>query len=276
MVMREFTLIRNMKSAIAEVLSSLCQMELWGTLAWSDTKLRYRRTRLGPFWVTLSTGIMVLSVGIVYGQIFGSPAGTGAAGYMPVFAVGSIFWAMISATLTEGCFVFVHASGLIKALRLPLTIHVYRMIARNIVLFLHNAVIILLLWTVFQWPVRWDTLLVVPALALNLLMLFGLSLALGVVCTRFRDVQQMVSAALQLAFLLTPIIWPPASLRGSKASALLDYNPLYYMIEVVRAPVLGEPVSSSDWAIASAVAAASLAGGLMVFGRFYKRVPYWL
>jgi ABC-type polysaccharide/polyol phosphate export permease len=195
-------------SAFRECVEVARRFDLWSTLAWSDTKLRYRRTKLGPFWITISTGLMVSSVGLVYGQIFGNPTGMGAAGYIAYFAVGIILWAFISATITEGCAVFVQAGGLIKALQVPLLLHVYRMMARNVVLIAHNAVIILLMWAVQQWPVGWGALLALPGLVLVMLSLFGVVMAISIVCTRFRDVQQIIGALLQLMFLLTPIIWP--------------------------------------------------------------------
>lgn len=261
---------------LGELVAVTTRYELWATLAWADTKLRYRRTKLGPFWVTISTGLMVLSVGIVYGQIFANPVGMGAAGYMPFFAVGTILWAFISITVMEGCNVFVQAGGLIKALRVPLLVHLYRMLARNIVLIGHNAVILVLLWLVLRWPIGWSALLILPGFALIVLTLLGTVMTLGVLCTRFRDVTQIIGALLQLLFLLTPIIWPPSSLRGSRASLLLDINPLYYMIEVVRAPILGEVISWKVWAVAVAVCAGSLGLGLALYGRFRHRLPYWL
>lgn len=268
--------VERPSSALDELINLIRRYDLWMTLAWSDTKLRYRRTVLGPFWVTITTGVLVLSVGLVYGKIFGSPSGMGAAGYMAYFATGIVLWSFISATLNEGCSVFIQNSGLIKALPVPLLLHVLRMMARNIVLFAHNAVIVVLLWLFIQWPVGWSIALVLPGFLLIVLTLFGAILTLGVLTTRFRDIQQLVATLLQLLFLLTPILWPASSIRGTQAAFLVDFNPLYYLLEVVRGPVLGQAVEPGVWIAAVATTAVSLVVGMGIYGRFRHRVAYWL
>ena len=137
---------------------------------------------IGPFWVTISTGIMVLTVGIVYGQIFSGPNLIGAAGYIPYFAVGIVVWSFISATIAEGCGVFITSSSLIKALKQPLPIHVYRMLLRNVILLGHNALIVVLLWAVFQWHAGWSLLLVLPGFVLLVSAVFGMVLVLAIRC----------------------------------------------------------------------------------------------
>lgn len=264
-----------MSAVREELLEMFAHFELWSMLAWSDTKLRYRRTRIGPFWVTISTGFTVLSVGLVYGHLFGLPTTEGQAGYVPYFAAGIIVWGFINATLSEGCTVFVQSAGLIKALRIPLLLHVFRMMARNIVLVAHNAVILILLWLVLQWHLGPGVLLAFAGFAILTSTLFGLVLVLGVFCARFRDIQQIVAAILQLMFLLTPIIWPPSGLKG-KTELIYKLNPLYHLIEVVRAPLLGQTVEPLTWIVAIASAALALAAGLAVYARFQRRIAYWL
>jgi ABC-type polysaccharide/polyol phosphate export permease len=270
----------DVRRVIMDVLAEFCfvarRIGTWGTLAWFDTKFRYRRTTIGPLWITLSTGVTVLAVGFVYGQIFGHPTGTTIAGYMAYFAVGTVLWAFVSTTISQACVVFSQSGGLIKALPVPLLLHVFRMIARNIVLLAHNALIIVMLWVVFRWSVDWRILLCIPGLILLVLTLFGTAVALGILGTRFRDIEQIVAALLQLMFLITPILWLPSVIRNTPASPLLDLNPAYYMIEVVRAPLLGEVADLKIWIGAVLIAAAALLCGLGLYGRFRHRLSYWL
>lgn len=260
----------------AELVALTRNYELWSTLAWSDTKLRYRRTKLGPLWVTISTGLTVLMVGTIYGGIFGTPAGLSLSNYIAYFACGLVFWTFISSTITESCTVFVQATPLIKALPLPILLHVYRMMARNLVLLGHNLIVILLLWVFAQWPLGWHVLLVIPGSILLIVAVFGAVLALSVICARFRDVQQIIAALLQLTFLLTPIIWPPEALAATRARLLLILNPVYYLLEIVRAPLLGDTAPLGIWAVATLIAVVSFATGMAVYGRFRRRIPFWL
>lgn len=260
------------KTALRDGIATLRDYERWGTLAWTDTSLRYRRTVLGPWWVTLSTGVFIGSVGLVWGGIFGTEMST----YMPFFAAGYVLWTLISGAMNEGCLVFIQALGLIKSTTTPLLVHIFRMLARQFIVFAHNLIIIALLWLIFQWPLGWHLLLLIPGLALLAAALLGSVLMLGVLCTRFRDVQQIIAAMLQLLFLLTPIMWKPQLLAGKRAALLMDFNPLFYMIDVVRAPMLGQVPSLSTWIGAFITAAVSLTLGLAIYGRFRYRIAYWL
>src|SRR5262245_20240699 len=146
---------KDMMSALRETQKHLWDVERWATLAWTDTSLRYRRTVLGPWWVTLCTGAVIGSVGLVWGAIFGSDMST----YMRYFATGYIIWTLISGALTEGCIVFIQAGGVIKSTTTPLLTHMYRMLARHIIVFAHNIVLVALLWGILRWPVGWSLLL---------------------------------------------------------------------------------------------------------------------
>jgi ABC-type polysaccharide/polyol phosphate export permease len=257
-------------AAFTEFFDMARQTERWGRLALVDTQLRYRRTTLGPAWLTLSTAILVLSVGLTYGTILGQSARQ----YIPYFMIGYIFWTFISATIIEGCSVFLAAGGVIKSVPAPLSLHVFRMMARQFIVLAHNAVLIVLGWLLLQWSVGWNVALIVPGFALVVATTLGVVLLLGTLCTRFRDLQQLVTALLQLLFLLTPIVWRPDSLRG--ANHILTYNPLYYLLEVVRGPLLGHSPSWAVWGGACLTAAVSLLTGLAVYGRYRHRIAVWL
>jgi ABC-type polysaccharide/polyol phosphate export permease len=261
-----------LRAAARDALSTLTDFERWGTLAWTDTSLRYRRTVLGPWWVTLSTAVFIGSVGLVWGGIFGTELSS----YMPFFATGYILWSLISSALNEGCNVFILAIGLIKSMTTPLLVHIFRMLGRQFIVFAHNIVIVGLLWAIFRWPIDWSILLVIPGMMVLAVALFGGVLMLGVLCTRFRDVQQIIGAMLQLLFLLTPIMWRADLLAGKRSAVLLDFNPLFYLIQIVRGPLLGAPPSLGVWLGALVSAIVSLTLGLAIYGRFRHRIAYWL
>ena len=263
---------RGTRLAFHESASTLRDYDRWATLAWIDTTLRYRRTVLGPWWLTISTGVMIGSVGLVWGAIFN----TDIPSYMPFFASGVILWSLISGSLTEGCNVFTSAAGLIKALPTPLMIHVHRMLARQVIILAHNSLLLVVLWAIFRWPIDWSVFLIVPGLIIVMIALTGGVLALGILCTRFRDVPQIIAAILQLLFLLTPIMWMPNSVRGKAVSVLLDVNPFYYFVEIVRGPLLGQPPGAYIWLMATILSLASLLVGHVFYGRFHHRVAYWL
>lgn len=253
-----------------ELQRSLMSYNVWGTLGWADIRLRYRRTTLGPFWITLSLGAMVLGIGILYSGLFASRQSD----YILSLAGGIVAWTLINSAITEGCSVFIASAGLIKASTLPLLHYLQRMLWRNVIIFLHNAVIIVVLWLIYGLP---DWIYVLPlALGLGILVvaLFGISMIVSVLCTRFRDLPQIVASVLQVLFFVTPIVWMPESLKTSPL--VLYLNPLYYLVEVVRSPLLGRPLPATEWLAAAGLALLSLAVGLHLFSRFRPRIAYWL
>jgi ABC-type polysaccharide/polyol phosphate export permease len=263
---------RSLSSAGREALEMLARVEQWSTLAWNDIKLRYRRTTLGPLWITLGLGATVLSVGILYGALFGNELTE----YIPYFTIGLVAWTFLASAINDGCTVFLGAAALIRAIPVPLVVHVYRMLARQLLVLAHNFLLIVGLWLILRWPLDANVLLLMPGLALNVIVALGLALFFGIVAARFRDVQLIVSMLLQLVFLTTPIMWQPKGLKGSAMSYVADFNPVYHLIEIIRRPLLNQAPTSTSWAISCVVAAGSFALGMAFYTRYRHRVPFWV
>ncbi len=256
--------------ALLDIATTLERHDLWRTLGWADVRFRYRRTTLGPFWLTISTGIMIFAIGLLYAGLFHQDISA----YIPSLAIGIIVWNFFITSITEGCSVFIHAGGYIKAYAIPLPIHVMRLLWRNIIIFLHNAVIIAVVWLVFRWELSPVLLLSAVGFAVMLVLVIGAVLFFGVLCTRFRDIPQIVASVLQLLFFITPIMWLPSSLGNHHW--IVDFNPLFSVIEVIRAPLLNQVPELRQWLIAAGSALASLVCGVAFYDRFGFRVPYWL
>jgi ABC-2 type transport system permease protein len=263
---------RHLSAALCEIRGTLMGIEQWSTLAWNDIKFRYRRTTLGPLWITISLGATVFSVGIVYGGLFGNELSQ----YLPYFAAGLIAWTFIGSTLSEGCGTFLGAAAIIRAIPVAPVVHVCRMLTRQLIMLAHNLALMVVLWLLFQWPLGWAFLLIVPGLVVNILAVFGAVLALSIVAARFRDIQLIVSTVLQLLFLLTPIMWEAKSLRGIAVTYVVDLNPLYHLIEVVRRPLLGETPMIASWLVSSMTAAVCLAVGSAFYARYRHRIAFWV
>lgn len=244
--------------------------QVWGTLGWHDIKQRYRRSVLGPFWFTLSTAIMVGVLGALYSVLLQQEI----VSYLPYLAVGLVVWQYLAASVTEGCTSLIGSAYLIKQIRLPLTVHVCRIAWRNFVILLHSLpVVIILLIGSGRWP--GVEFLLLP-FALFVLLLHGvwLGVALGVLCARFRDIPPIVINLVQVAFFFTPVMWSPEILK--ERAWIADYNPLYHMIEVVRAPIIGRPVHWQSWAWSVGFLAIGFIFAQILMKRFRNRVPYWL
>lgn len=256
--------------ALRDLGEGLVRWWLWGLVAWCDIKQRYRGSVLGPFWLTLSTAIMIGSLGALYSRLFHMEIKT----YLPYLSLGILAWGLVSTLLTEACTAFISAEHVIKQIRMPLTVHLYRVIARNVIVFGHNLVVFIAVAVWFQVTVNWADLMVLPGMVLLLFAMVPISLILGTICARFRDVPPIVASLLQVIFFMTPIMWRP-DLLGPNA-ALAIYNPFNCFIDLIRAPLLGQWVPETSWEISLAVTALSWLVAFPFFARFRARLAYWV
>ena len=239
-------------------------------LGWSEIRQRYRRSALGPFWLTISTGILVAGMGPLYGRLFGQEVGS----YFPFLAIGFIVWQLIASLVNDSGQVFIAAEQYIKQVRMPFTIHVLRMVWRNAIIFAHNFVIVILVLVAFVPAWNWRLLMALPGLILVLINGIWLALLLGMLCARFRDIPQIVTSIVQVAFFLTPVMWRKEMLGRYQWAA--DVNPLYHLIEIVRAPLLGQSPAGLSWVIVAMLTVAGFAVTMPLFARYRARIAYWI
>ncbi|WP_010539929.1 ABC transporter permease [Dietzia alimentaria] len=265
------------RRAVADLRQGLNQRELWLSLGWQDIKQRYRRSTLGPLWITIATGVMAVALGLLYSILFQIPL----AEFLPHVTVGLIMWGFISGCIKEGSEVFIANEGLIKQLPSALSVHVYRLVWRQFLFLLHNLVIWVVLMVVFPRPLGWELLL--SALGLAVLMVNGVWVAMlfGILATRFRDIAPLLDSMVQLLFYMTPIVWTTQTLyeQGgdiADRARIAELNPLYHYLEIVRAPMIGEPVAAYHWWIVLGCTGVGLLLAFLVLRQFRARVPYWV
>ena len=256
--------------AVGDIAQGACAFHLWGLLGWQDIRRRYRRSRLGPFWLTISMGILVGALGVLYAGLFKADI----TDYMPFVAVGFIVWGLISGLITEGCEAFVGAGGIIKQMNLPLSVHVYRVVWRNLIVLAHNAVIYVVVAVFFSVQPGWGGLLALPGLVLLCLNGVWVGLLLGLVAARFRDLSPIVISVMRVSFFLTPIIWQPA-LLPDRAIAV-EFNPFFHLVEVVRAPLLGQAPALLSWYAVLGITGGGWLATLAMYRRYHERIAYWI
>lgn len=261
--------VRN-RHALADLGEGIALWRLATTLGWLDIRLRYRGSMLGPFWLTISTGVMVGALGFLYSRLFNMDL----AEYLPFLALSQVLWAFLATMVSEACSTFIDMSGLIRSVRMPLFVFAIRVVVRNLLVFAHNVVVIVVVFAVFQiWP-GWGALLVVPGVLLWAMNALALTLLLGGLCARFRDVTPIVNSLMQIFFFMTPVIWKPAQLGDFQI--YLPFNPLYDLLEILRAPLLGDPVFLATWIGAFAFSGILVGITWIFFIRARSRVAFWI
>ena len=256
--------------AVRDILGGARLWFVWGTFGWHDIRQRYRRSRIGAFWLTISMGVMVGALGALYAALFKADVSQ----YLPYVATGIVTWGFVSGLINEGCSAFIEGQASIKQVRLPLSVYVYRVVWRNLVIFGHNFLIIIVVAMIFAILPRWTVLLAVPAIALLCLNGVWVGLLLGMLSARFRDVPQIVASATQILFFLTPIIWQQELLPGRPL--VVTFNPFFYAVELVRGPLMGAAPPLLYWLVVLAAACAGSVVALAMYVPYRRRIAYWI
>src|SRR4030081_1846748 len=261
---------RSVATAVSDVLAGAAVWRLWGRMGWNDILQRYRRSLLGPFWLTASMAIMVISLGVLYAELFNTPIRD----FLPYLCVGLLVWNLVSSFLIEGGTLFTGAESYIKQIRLPYSLYVYRSSWAKLVIFAHNFVIYFGVLLYFQiWPGA-VALLAIPGLLLVLLNGAAVTLLIGIISARFRDIPQLINSIVQIVFFVTPIMWKPEMMRTR--SYIAEFNPFYHLVEVVRAPLLGQMPSANSYLAVLLITLINLMVVGAFFARFRSRISYWV
>jgi ABC-type polysaccharide/polyol phosphate export permease len=259
-------------TATQDIIRGFLQWPLWGRLGWLEVKRRYRRTVIGPFWSSISLAVYVVAVGILGSGLWNQSTHE----YLPFLVSGMLIWIFIFTIVTESCGLFIHGSDLFGKFSFNYSLLAYALVWRSFTTFLHNFIVYLIVvLSLAPQLLTTNFLMVIPGIALLLLGGVPIALLCGMLCLRFRDMSQLISNIMQIILFITPIFWPPSSLRGTSRLVFVEFNPLYQIIDLMRRPLLGNvPTLISYLTVLGMVIVAWLVAYL-VFRRFRNRLAYW-
>ncbi|MEU8895038.1 ABC transporter permease [Nocardia sp. NPDC048505] len=270
---------QTFQRAFKDFRQGFSQRELWLSLGWQDIKQRYRRSVLGPFWITISTAVQAAAIGLLYATLFGQPLSE----YLPYVTVGIIVWNVIEASILEGSDVFIANEGLIKQLPSALSVHIYRLVWRQFLFFIHNAAIYLVLLLAFSvWrDLDLSVLLAIPAIALLFLNAAWVTIVFGIFSTRYRDIAPILGSLTRMLFVLTPVMWSAKVLHEqggsvSERARLVELVPTYHYLEIVRAPLLGDAIHWHSWVVVLGFTVVGWLVAVLAMKKYRSRVPYWV
>lgn len=263
---------RGLIPAFLDIFSTLKEYSLVGMLGWQDVRHRYKRSALGAFWLTISTGVMISAMGLIFGKIFHSPLHE----FFPYLTLGMIFWTLISSCFIEGAQCFIIAQPIIKQLNIPLFVHVCRIIWKNILIFAHNLVLFPIVFIISWQPISYISLLAIPGLILLIINLAWIMLLLSTLCARYRDMPPIINSILQIFFYLTPVMWMPDKLSNRASTYLVDPNPFYHLLSIVRAPLLNQYPSLLNWLVSIGIALFGWSLTIIIYSLYRHRIAYWL
>jgi lipopolysaccharide transport system permease protein len=266
----EMSWTARQRFAVGDVRAGIRLWRLAWSLGWLDIRLRYRGSMLGPFWLTISTGVMVGSLGLLYSALFHMTLRD----YLPFLALSQVLWGFLATLVSDSCAAFTESEAVIRSIRMPFFLFAMRLLVRNVLVLGHNIFVIVVVFVALSiWPGA-PALLAIPALPVWIVDALAMSLLLGAICARFRDIAPIVNSVMQIAFFLSPVIWKPEQL-GPRA-VWLPVNPFYDMLEIVRAPLLGEIAPILVWVGALGYSAVLCGLTWIFFLRARGRIAFWI
>jgi ABC-type polysaccharide/polyol phosphate export permease len=239
-------------------------------MAAQDIRVRYARTILGPFWITITLGLYIMALGFVFGGLFNTPLQT----MLPWITLGLITFSFIANIVMEASTILINNKHLLLQTRMSFTVWVLFVTLRNLLVGAHHLVVFVLLVLLFRLEVSFTWLLIIPGIAIMTAFAFGLALLAAILSTRFRDVPPLIVNIYTIGLLAVPVLWRPADLQRYRGIA--DYNPVTYVMALVRDPLLGQVPDQTAYIIAIASAVVALALGFIALAFTRRRIMLWL
>ncbi|WGD48807.1 glycosyltransferase [Bradyrhizobium sp. CB1650] len=247
----------------------LDSVRIAAALAWSDMRHRYVRSLFGPFWMSLQMAIVVGVLGSVIGQM----SNAGVLARLPMLALSMTAWTFLNGVVLDATTALQGSASLIRDRALPPVIFLLQCTFRQALFALHNACVPLILWLVLTPRDFSGALEAVPGLLLFVACAFALSLVLGAMATRYRDLKPIIESTLMLAFLSSPVIW--SSDMINHRSTVMRLNPLTHLFAVWREPLVGGHVDTiSIVYVLVALVLLSLASALTLV--HLRKAAFWI
>lgn len=241
-------------------------------LGWQDVRQAYRRTAIGPFWLTIGVVVQVLTISVVFGIIFKVELSS----YLPFVAAGMVIWGFIASMVNEGTQTFIIAEAMIKQLPLSIWTHVIRVIWRNVIIMGHNFAVVPLAYLLVAKSFSLNSLLFIPGFVLLAANMSWMSAIVGIISSRFRDFPAITSSVMTIVFYVTPVMWEPTNFDSGVAHLLLGLNPFYHLIQITRLPLLGLTPTPENWLVSIALAIVGLAPLIKFGSKFRTKVALWV
>jgi ABC-type polysaccharide/polyol phosphate export permease len=252
---------------------------LWN-LTLRELRAKYRRSILGWGWSMLNPLSQMLIYTVVFGAIFGVQARVGDPSGINIYSLyllsGILPWGFINLICGLGLQSLVVNATLVRKVRFARETLVFSEVLFSLVQFSIEMTLLCIVLLIFGSPLLpW---LPVLLLLMALLAMFtsGIALILSIGAVFFRDLKYLWTIVSQVWFFSTPVIYDPARVEEKVSGfwyAVYHWNPSTAFIRSFRHVTFdGRGPELSDMLVLVAVSTLSLAAGLLVFGRFSRRI----
>jgi len=261
--------MKNIISAIEEIVRGGKLWRQWKVLADAQLGRRFQKSILGKGWELVNFVLTVTVLGYLFSILFNREFES----YWLYLTAGFSTWLLISSVLSEGANVFVRNMVFVRELPLPMSIYLWALLWKCIQAYSINLLFAICLGLWVNGPSA-SLFLVIPGFLLIVIISYFMIMIVGVVGARFRDAIHFVPNILRGVFFLTPILWTLD--RREDLAWLVDYNPFYYILEIVRAPLLGVTPEIEVYYVVVGMLIIVVSFALMLYAAVHKKMVYWL
>ena len=265
--------LSHQRRLFRDLIDSLRNPEFWALSAWLDIVVAYRRSRLGAIWLIMPSAVYIWGVGSVFAGLWGVKVDRFAAH----LALGWTVFTVMHSVTVQSTGVLFGARSFIMDGRMRLTDFVLRSMAKSVFHFLMAMPMTALALVIYPHIQPLGLLVGFGALLLVLVNTFTAGVIFSLAGARFPDIGEVINNLFRVLFLLTPIIWYPAKMSAHSLRGLASrLNPFYHLIEIFRAPILGEPIGASSWYYVGILTLVGVALATVLYRRYARLVPIWL
>lgn len=259
-----------MNAVFSDIVRTSRLTELWLHLGWSEVERRYRRTLLGPLWHTLTIAVFIMSMGLIWASVLHIDFRA----FVFHLTPSLIAWGLISSLIVEATSVFLRAKQTVLTVSMPYPVLVLGLIWKLLIIFTHHISLVVILLVVYRTPPSLNMLLLVPSVALVALNSIWIVTLIGIICLRFRDLQMLIGVAMNIAQFVTPVYWPVERIAPS-LGWVVQYNPLYHLLEIVREPLVGHVPALENWLWCLAMLVIGSTLTFIIYALTRDRLAYW-
>jgi lipopolysaccharide transport system permease protein len=264
--------MKSLVIGFKDVYSSFKNYIQFLVFGFQDIKVRYQRSPIGLFWLTINMSVYILILSFIFGFLLKQSLKE----YLPYITLGIIFWTFISTNIVESCTAFYLNRESILNINLNFFFYIARIIWKNTIIFLHNIIIVPIIFLFVDKSPSIYALLTIPGFIILTLNLMWIMLVIAIICTRYRDMFSIISNLVQITFYATPILWSADLFKNSLKSYVLDLNFFNHLLSIVRDPIIGHIPSSNTWIISIILMFLGWIFSLFFLGSYKGKIAYWL
>ena len=207
----------------------------WWHLAKSDLRSRWRRSFFGVTWTIIQPLCMTGLLSIVLSKLFNLEI----LYFAPYILSGIIVWEFLTLNLTSGSLAFVQADAYIKQCKHPLAIYTLRLVIGSIIVMLLSSTA-LIAWVLVAFPeyFGWQWFSLIAFYPIAAFIVWPLATILAYFGARFRDIPNVMGLIMQAIWFVSPVYFEEKMFRDGGIGYIVDYNPIYHLLELIRAPLL--------------------------------------